>query len=207
MDATIHMQSGRTEGRRSNAGFTIVELLVVIAIITLLAGLMVGLGGPAMRKYKEARVRTELHELETVIEDYKERLGFYPPDNGDPVQKPDVNQLFYELTGAAYDENNKTFKTINGITISQPNVVSVFNRGGIANSMRPRNFYRNIRPRQYATNSSGVIVLVVPVETAPGQINPWRYNSSNPTHNPNSFDLWAEINIGGTTKTIGNWKD
>lgn len=53
-----------------------------------------------------------------------------------------------------------------------------------------------------------------PVPTNPG-LNPWRYISTNPTNNPNSFDLWAEIPLKAepvgatwkvTVKVIGNWK-
>ena len=37
-------------------------------------------------------------------------------------------------------------------------------------------------------------------------LNPWRYVSSNPTNNPGTFDLWAEIIVKGQKKIIGNWK-
>lgn len=55
-----------------------------------------------------------------------------------------------------------------------------------------------------------------PVRTNPG-LNPWHYVSTNPTNNPNSFDLWAELplkteNLGNgtwkvTVKVIGNWRE
>jgi hypothetical protein len=39
-------------------------------------------------------------------------------------------------------------------------------------------------------------------------LNPWRYVSTNPTNNPGSFDLWAEIPVGrDRVKIIGNWKE
>lgn len=57
-----------------------------------------------------------------------------------------------------------------------------------------------------------------PIPSNPG-LNPWRYVSTNPTNNPNSFDLWAEIPLRVdlirdtpplqwriTYKIIGNWK-
>jgi prepilin-type N-terminal cleavage/methylation domain-containing protein len=44
-----------------------------------------------------------------------------------------------------------------------------------------------------------------PVPTNKG-LNPWRYVSSNPTNNPGTFDLWAEIVVKGQKKIIGNWK-
>jgi hypothetical protein len=36
-------------------------------------------------------------------------------------------------------------------------------------------------------------------------VNPWRYNSSNPTNNPGSYDLWIQLSIGGTKYLICNW--
>lgn len=44
-----------------------------------------------------------------------------------------------------------------------------------------------------------------PVPTNPG-LNPWHYVSSNPTNNPGTFDLWAEVKVKGKTKIYGNWK-
>lgn len=38
-------------------------------------------------------------------------------------------------------------------------------------------------------------------------INPWHYNSTNPTNNPGEFDLWADIVVGNDFITIGNWKE
>ena len=43
------------------------------------------------------------------------------------------------------------------------------------------------------------------VEGAAKVVNPWRYNATNPTNNPNSYDLWAEIRVGDDTLIIGNW--
>jgi hypothetical protein len=38
-----------------------------------------------------------------------------------------------------------------------------------------------------------------------GKITPFSYNSSKPTHNVNSFDLWVDVKIGGKTNRINNW--
>lgn len=46
---------------------------------------------------------------------------------------------------------------------------------------------------------------VHPVPSNPG-LNPWRYVSTNPTNNPGTFDLWAEIIVRNKKKIIGNWK-
>jgi prepilin-type N-terminal cleavage/methylation domain-containing protein len=33
----------------------------------------------------------------------------------------------------------------------------------------------------------------------------WRYNSSSPTNNPSSFDLWVDVIINGQTNRFSNW--
>lgn len=39
------------------------------------------------------------------------------------------------------------------------------------------------------------------------RVNPWRYVSTHPTNNPNSFDLWAEVVVGKQVRVFGNWKE
>jgi hypothetical protein len=39
------------------------------------------------------------------------------------------------------------------------------------------------------------------------KLNPWRYNSSNPYHNPKSYDLWIDVAVGSKTNRICNWSD
>lgn len=36
-------------------------------------------------------------------------------------------------------------------------------------------------------------------------INPFRYNSSNPTNNPTTYDLWVDVIIAGQTNRFCNW--
>ena len=71
--------------RRSAVGsqpgaFTLIELLMVISIIGLLAALVIGLVKIVGPRKAESAAKTELRELELVIENYKSRLGPYPPD-------------------------------------------------------------------------------------------------------------------------------
>src|SRR5688572_967282 len=100
------------EGRGVTAvsAFTLIELLVVISIIGILASLIIPLSGIATTKMRIARVKTELNQYVTAIENYKLETGSYPPDNGelrrvttDPFRYKSnsaMNSLFYELTGA-----------------------------------------------------------------------------------------------------------
>lgn len=118
--------------RHAVSGFTLIELLVVFSIIALLASLTVGLTSVASRKSKEARVRGELHRLATAIDNYKARLGHYPPDN---PGKPSTNQLFYELSGTVYD-GNFGFEVYNSPQrIRTDTITAFFNALGFANSI------------------------------------------------------------------------
>lgn len=200
--------------------FTLIELLVVIAIIGIIAALIANLAGKAATSRKIARVRTELVQLETAIESYKEKKGFFPPSNGN-TNNVMTNQLYYELTGTIFDSVDK-YQTINGSETISTNVIDTFfgvqgfaNSATAADRSEVKNFFAASKSAQYAEVSSNpdVELLVVPVEGPNDidvngrKINPWRYNSSTPTHNPDSFDLWAEIIVAGRTNIIGNWKE
>ena len=88
--------TNRLPALRSTLAFTLVELLVVIAIIGLLAALIVSGAGIASIKARTYRVQAERDALITAIEQYKAKLGYYPPDN---TNSPFLNPLYYELTG------------------------------------------------------------------------------------------------------------
>ncbi len=202
----------------SATGFTLVELLVVIAIIGILAGLIIGLAGVVNKKKQLARVNVELKALETAIESYKEKLGSYPPDNTNNCAR---NQLFYELTGTTLTgpQNGMVFQTvIGGESIPQNQVATFFTVGGFANSgtsiENVHNFLKSGLLKHAQVNlNPPVQVLTVPVDgpnpltdVSGKPVNPWRYVSTTPTNNPGSYDLWAEIKVGGKTTVIGNWR-
>ena len=211
--------------RRNEKAFTLIELLVVIAIIGLLAGLVVAIGGPALRNARLKRASVELKSLETIIEEYKQKKGFYPPDN---PKSSDTNQLFYELSGTIYrpgatPPDSATFQTVSGIggVLDKNTLNTWFNTDGFVNSTQDQNenpvFSQSFSPGQYAEVSSSpnkiVELLVCPVPgpnmvknlNTGAELNPWNYNSSNPTNNPNSFDLWVDVSIGNKTNRICNW--
>ena len=209
----IHLKNKRA------GAFTLIELLVVIAIIGIIATLVLGLAGRAATARKINRVKTELAELETAIDFYHDKKGFYPPSNGD-TNNVVTNQLFYELTGTVYKDGD--FQTVNGSEQINDSKLDIFKTKGFANSSmvadrsEVKNFFPTMRSSQYADIDPGndiVKVMVVPVEGPDDinvngkKINPWRYNASTPTHNPDSYDLWAEILIAGKTNVIGNWKE
>jgi len=201
---------------RQPKGFTLIELLVVMAIIGIIAALTISLSGHAANVRKRRVVEAELGKLVTLIDSYHAKLAAYPPDNGnlvtDDVTRPSAatNALLYELSGATYDGTG-AFQLFDGTTISSITVNTYFHRGGIANSIEPKNYFlpppkKNTQYIAISTNPV-VQVLIVPVELQPGQINPWKYDASSTNrHNPDSYDLWADISIGNQKVTISNWK-
>ena len=207
----VSAQAGDRNPNRRARAFTLIEMLVVIAIIGILAGLTLA-ALPAVKAYANRRaVKTELKQLETVIGRYKAQKSVFPPDNpNDPKQPP----LFYELTGTLQDltnPNNPLYKSIHAegdAPLTKAQIQSAFGIDGFLNSApereEVRNFFDRLLPSRIR-EISGVKVLTAPYKGQDGQLAPWYYNSSNPTHNPGEYDLWAEINIGGETEIIGNW--
>jgi prepilin-type N-terminal cleavage/methylation domain-containing protein len=223
----------RLPGMRRCLAFTLIELLVVISIIALLAGLIVGLARNAGQSNKRSRIQAERDQVITAIEAYKAHFGHYPPDNVAPSTKivnAVTNQLFYELTGVLVDESQGKFhardreQRFSGVPVR-----AFFNRDGFVNAgTNPKELksFISLKASQRRAISSltpgpEIEVLAVTVDWPPNassvvpfnystdpqirRVNPWRYVSTNPTNNPDSFDLWAEFVEGGKIKIICNW--
>jgi len=217
--------------RPRGGAFTLIELLVVIAVIAILAALTF----PAVRGVRismtRARAKGEMAQIETAIERYKDKLGHYPPDarlagNPNPYA---LNTLYYELLGTT--NAGGVFRTLDdSAQIEEARIPLVFGpevRGfvncahsGGDEAVVARSFLRGLNGKQYLAITNGASadpVCTVLGSTLEGplvyqdargaKLNPWRYNSSNPTNNPNSFDLWMDIAVGGKTNRICNWSD
>lgn len=204
-------------------GFTLIELLVVISIIALLATLAVGVGPYVSKKMKLNRVEGEMAQLEAAIESYKSDFGNYPPDhviNRNPtIVNARNNPLFYELTGTIYNPQENRFyvpaDNDNNTGLSPDEIKQWFGRGGFVNSVdegseqRAGNYLPNLNTSQYAevNQNPDIELLVINIPGPNGRPNPWRYVSTQPTNNPATFDLWAEVVIGGETNVVGNWQN
>jgi prepilin-type N-terminal cleavage/methylation domain-containing protein len=153
-----------------------------------------------------------------------------PPTAGNPSTL--YNQLFYELEGTTGDGINYTNLDGSDI-IKAADVPKAFpGVGGFINCTKvgagedasaARNFLPDLKPNQIARwctnnfkgtpNDFGVTLIISSVGGPDAtykpldqqDLNPWRYNSSSPTNNPGSYDLWVQLVIGKQTNLICNW--
>jgi len=238
------MRKFRKPPLTSRRGFSLIELLVVIAVIGVLTSIISGVSGTARKSSRIKRIEGQLAELQTLIDDYKSEMGFFPPDtqvmsggvvqmapNGKPQVDAVFNPLFYELTGTLVDIDNGLYRSVAlpaDTAIDGQTTELYFNREGFNNTGRTeaelRYSYVGFSEKQYeeiSPRDRSVHLLEVPMPwpakfedsnpNGSGAVNTWRYNSSNPTKNPASYDLWAEI-VDGTDedgdpiiRRIGNW--
>jgi len=192
--------------RRMRA-FTLIEMLVVIAIIGILAALVVGVLPGITAKRTRSAVLAQMTAIQTAINTYKHKQGFYPPDNANnPAQPP----LFYELTGTRFDDQKSPPEYIDfgGVRIATNAIGAAFNQAGFVNAgVDAQNYFLGLKTSAYqALPGVSATGLVVNAKGPNGEPNFWHYNSSRPTHNADSYDLWAEVMVGGQTNIIGNWK-
>ena len=143
-----------------------------------------------------------------------QRQGFYPPDNPNNTAQP---PLYYELQGCALN-GNQFVPANQDAPVASAAVAGAFGVDGFVNvsngAKKSRNYLPDLTVKQYSKETGpGVGLLTVPYKGLAGDLNPWNYNSSKPVHNPDSFDLWAEIDLGKRDNTgqktpviIGNWR-
>ncbi|MGB8368193.1 MAG: type II secretion system protein [Limisphaerales bacterium] len=213
--------------------FTLIELLTVIAIIGVIAALILPVAAAVKKHQYLYNTQAEMEKVETAIDRYKAAYGFYPPSPTTPPTAGNsstlFNQLFYELEGTTGDGINNYTNLDGSDIIKATDVPLAFpGIGGFINCTKAgagedasvaRNFLPDLKPNQigrYCTNYNntfGVTLLICSVggpdptyqPLGTQNLNPWRYNSSSPTNNPGSYDLWIQLSIGGKTNLICNW--
>jgi prepilin-type N-terminal cleavage/methylation domain-containing protein len=229
-----HFKLGTRVTRPSDASaFTLVELLTVMAIIGVIAGFVLMVAGPVKKKQYIFNTQAEMAKLETAIDRYKAAYGFYPPSPTTPPTAGNpsslYNQLFYELEGTTGD-GISSYTNLDGsdiikatdVPLAFPGIGGFINctkAGAGEDSPAARNFLPDLKPNQiarYCTNYNNTFGVTLIIGSVGGpdptykplnqqDLNPWRYNSSSPTNNPGSYDLWIQLSIGGKTNLICNW--
>lgn len=196
---------------------------MVIAIIGVLTALISHALVSANVKPKIAMARAELAEMESAIHEYRDKLGFYPPDN--PTD-PAMNPLWFELSGTT--NNGVIYATLDASgQISLTDINAKFDRQGFSNtgtkahstdeSVAPMSFLSHLRSEQVGQPDVGkpqIKILVCSVQYPAGEssapipgtsLNPWHYVSSHATNNADTYDLWVDLVIGGKTYQVNNW--
>ena len=210
---------------RFRAAFTLVEMLIVISIIATLAAMTAVATKTITEKRTIKLVEAQMRQVELAILDYKTKFGFFPPDNGNQLTTnwTAFPPLFYELTGVVPVPASGIYRSVLGNeVVSRTTLAGFFGREGLANSTdeNRKNFFTSMLPLNYReipdrkTGYGAVKLLVAPAKGPDifgpdpdvKDVNPWRYNSTSPTNNPGSFDLWAEITFQNKTVVVGNWK-
>jgi prepilin-type N-terminal cleavage/methylation domain-containing protein len=210
-------------------GFTLIELLVVISIIAILAAFTIPVLKSLKRREFINKTQAELAQLETAIDSYKAAYGAYPP--GNPNYPGTLNQamfspLYFELQGTT-NKNAATYFTLDNsasINSDTNTMIKAFGVSGFINCTKgsgedaaaAKNFLPDLKPKQIAsniTNNNIATTLLVGSVGGPDPnyqpvnvlgVNPWRYVCPG-VNNPNSYDLWIQLSIGGTTNLICNW--
>jgi prepilin-type N-terminal cleavage/methylation domain-containing protein len=214
---------------QARAAFTLIELLTVIAVIAILAGLLFPVFNMIKNKSLIQTATTERDQLETAIESYKAKYGFYPPSNANPALSL-TNQLYYELIGTTSTNNGGiiTFTTLDSSSMitggAGSTVMTYFGVSGFMNCTRgtgddavaAKTFLGALRSGQIATNGDVYMIVTrvnsgtykptpsFKVEDGYNTANPWRYQYPG-VNNPNSYDLWIQIIVAGKTNLICNW--
>lgn len=214
----------KTLKRVSIAAFTLVELLTVIAIIGGLAAMSIPVLASMKKHQNISAAKADMAVIVAALENYKLKYNTYPP--GNPAT-PLVNGLYYELEGTTNQAFNSTFLTLDrSAQVASSSINSFFGVTGFLNSDNAAKssgedahyaqpFLSNLRPGQTAdyTTGGGTVRLLVSSVRGPDStykplgvpdINPFRYAYPG-TNNPNSYDLWVDLVMGGKTNRVANW--
>jgi type II secretory pathway pseudopilin PulG len=210
--------------------------LVVIAIMAILAALIFPITAAVNKTKIRSKARSEMNQIATGIESYKSKFGHYPPDHpGLPMMNQlyyellgttnDANGKYVTLDGrtvASPLSGGPSGDTHNNF--GADGFVNVRKGGGgdeaqggagsVLAGLQASQSMMVFGPPPGGTpvmvlgsSADGFPSLPEGIPGSPRKFTPWCYNSSSPTNNPRSYDLWIDLIIGGKTNRICNWSD
>ena len=155
-----------------------------------------------------------------------------PATRDDAMFNPLYFELLGTTNNNPSNPGNGTFYTLDGSASIKASALMALTTplgvGGFINCMKSgagedapaaRSFISGLKAKQFwidVTNSVDIVhpvTLLIASVGGPDQnyqplnasgLNPWRYVSPG-VNNPNSYDLWIQISIGGKTNLICNW--
>jgi prepilin-type N-terminal cleavage/methylation domain-containing protein len=126
--------------------------------------------------YSRVAGKTNESAIRTELEQIKLALQVYKEKNG-YFPPSDENDV----------ANNQLYKNLSGKGVE-----------------KGKNLLAELKPSQY--DAGGNLVSPALGRKDSKQNERWKYNSRNPEHNRESYDLWVEIGETNKVRTIGNWE-
>lgn len=89
--------------KKKTTKFTLVEILTVAAIISVLIGMSLGITAYVGKRNREVQTQTTIKMLEMVLEQYKNKHGYYPALSGKP--EDDIGNAVFKLPATPPDNH------------------------------------------------------------------------------------------------------
>ncbi len=227
--------SGAHPTRTAPAFTLIELLVVIAIIGVLAAISIPVLNGVARKKVLDRtraemeQIATAIDGYKAAYGFYPPSNPSYNPNNSTTWKEVMMSPLYFELLGTT--NNNNVFFTLDGsasikaVLPAPTDIQKALGVSGIINSSKTgaaedapaaRNFLPGLNSSRFGSASNNTIVATVLVASVGGpdvnympfpntpNFNPWRYVSPG-VNNPNSYDLWVKLVIGGKTNLICNW--
>jgi prepilin-type N-terminal cleavage/methylation domain-containing protein len=217
--------------------FTLIEVITVVAVIAILAAMLMPAFNMVEKRSIIQHAQAERDQLETAIDRYHAKYGFYPPGNAATtaawLNPALTNQLFYELIGTTNigSATSPIFLTLDNSCTNTGGAAQQFfgvsgfmncSRGNSEDAVPAQTFLPALRPSQTAVLTAGQNAIIILSTSAssdptyqplPGVTTQAGF-TANPwryvypgINNPKSYDLWLQIEVGNKTYLICNWID
>lgn len=175
------------KSRKGLSAFTKLEFGVILSVVAILSGILVPILNSAKTRAKKMGTSYSLYQINTGLKQYQEDWVRFPPNNG-PESRAAPESLFHYLCNPRLSTKHPYLEPQSGIQTSD------FSFSGRDSKIQP------------IPSQNGF------PEIADGFGYPINYDSINPIHNFDSFDIWSngenhENNYGiDKSDDIGNWR-